>query len=72
MAADQLLFWNDAESGLQILDEPILAGDGTGLAARKMLVVVHQHNAISDLRNARIVVQFIHRHDDVKLQPLRL
>ena len=44
--ADQFLLGHDLEHALEIADEPLLAGDGPGIAGGLVLVVVHQHNAV--------------------------
>jgi hypothetical protein len=50
--ADELLFGDDFEDALQVGHEPILAGDGTGLAFDLVLVVVHEYNAVGVGGNA--------------------
>ncbi len=45
-SADDLLFGDDLEDGLEVVDEPVLRGDGAGIAVGLMLVVVHQQQAV--------------------------
>jgi hypothetical protein len=44
--ADQFLLGNQFQDAAQIADEPLLAGDGAGLALDLVLVVVHQNDAV--------------------------
>jgi len=50
--ADQLLLGDDFDSAAEVVDEPFLAGDGSGLALDLVLVVVHQDKAIGVGGNA--------------------
>ena len=44
--ADELFLGNDLEDTGEVADEPLLAGDGTGIAGGLVLVVVHQDDAV--------------------------
>ena len=50
--ADDFFFGNNFDYALQVGHEPILAGDGSGIARDLVLVVVHEHNAVGVGGNA--------------------
>ncbi len=71
--ANDLLFGNHLQRVLQVLDEPILAGDGTGIATGIVLVIIHQDDAVGDFGNGGVVeVLVVDRDSDVKLQSFGL
>ena len=66
---DDLLARHDGESLLEVVDEPILTGNGAGLAAGIMLVVVHQDEAVGKLRDTGVVeLLVVDGNGDVELQ----
>ncbi len=68
---DDLLARDHLQRVLQVVEEPILAGDGPGLAARIVLVVVHQDDAVSILRDCGVAEIFVvDRDSDVELETL--
>ena len=66
---DDLLARYDRQRILQVLHEPVLTGDGSGHPARVVLVIVHQDEAVGDLRNGAVVeLLVVHRNGDVELE----
>ena len=53
--ADELLFRNLLERRLKVVEEPILRGDGAGRSAGKVLVVVHDDDAIHGGGNGLVI-----------------
>ena len=53
--ANDFFLRDDLEGVLQVLHEPVLPGDWAGIAAGIVLVIVHQDQAIRDLRDGGIV-----------------
>src|SRR6185437_13416318 len=49
--ADDLLARHDGERSAEIVCEPVLTGDGTGLRAGLVLVVVHEDDAVGVVSN---------------------
>ncbi len=71
--ADQLLFGDDLEDAGEIADEPLLAGDGAGIAGGLMLVVVHQDDAVGVGRDLlQIVVRFGDGCIDIEVEMARV
>ena len=69
--ADDLFLRDHLQRILQVLDEPVLAGDRPGIAAGIVLVIVHQDQAVGDLRDGGIVKRLVvDRNRDVQLQAL--
>ena len=70
---DDLLLWDNLEDLLQVIGEPILAGEGAGAGGLLVLVVIHQQQAVgvgSHIREVKVSV--IYRRADVEPEVVRV
>jgi hypothetical protein len=71
--ADDLLPRHDLEGVLQVLGEPLLAGDGADVAAGIVFVVIHQDDAVGVRRHVGVIeLVVVGRDIDVELQAARV
>src|SRR5208282_4495827 len=69
--ANELFFWNLLDRRLKVVREPILGRDRARGSAGKVLVVVHDDDAIHGGRNSGVIVILVpHLDADVELQSL--
>ena len=69
--ADQLFFRNVFDGRLEVVREPVLRGDRAGRSAGKVLVVIHDDDAIDGGGDCLVVeILVAHLHADVELHSL--